>query len=102
MSMAEEKPDPSLDLDIQALLDKARPEHAQHGAAYQHQLDAEARWRRAYDAWMRVAQFRGEAIPRGLTGDAHPAKSVTARWCKRQRCILMLAMLIAILASYVS
>jgi hypothetical protein len=61
---------PALDPGLQAILDKARAEQG-HASTLQHaHAQAEARWRRAHEAWLRVCHFRGDAIPRELTGDA--------------------------------
>jgi hypothetical protein len=65
-----EQPSPSLDPEIQDILDRARAKQGQVIAIQRAHADAEARLDRAYNAWLRVCQFRGNAIPRGLTGEA--------------------------------
>jgi hypothetical protein len=54
----------------QAILEKARAEQAQIVTLQRTHDAADARFRRAYDAWLRVSQFKEEAIPKELTGEA--------------------------------
>src|SRR5262245_57902316 len=63
---------PSNDLDpsAQALVGKARETQQRIIAEQREHSEAQTRLRRAHDAWVRVCQFRGDAIPRELTGEA--------------------------------
>lgn len=61
---------PALDPTIQAILDQTRARQRQAVELQRAHAEAEARLRRAHDAWLRVCQFRGEAIPNDLAGEA--------------------------------
>jgi hypothetical protein len=61
---------PQLDQNSQQILEKALANHLKDAAAQNVRLKEEARFRRAYEAWRRLAAFRGEAIPDDLRGDA--------------------------------
>jgi hypothetical protein len=58
---------PPLDPAIQSLLDQARARQRRDIEAQCAHQQAEARLQRAYEAWLKVASYRGDAIPRGLT-----------------------------------
>jgi hypothetical protein len=58
-----------LDSTIQTILDKARTKQSQAVAIQLAQEEAEARFRRAHEAWLRLSNFRGDAIPREVTGN---------------------------------
>jgi hypothetical protein len=60
----------ALDPDIQAILDKAREQEARAAQLQREQEAAQAHRRRAHQAWLRVGEFRGDAIPKDLQGDA--------------------------------
>src|SRR5262249_17611456 len=61
---------PPFDPAIQAILDKAKAKERQAAEARRTVAEREARFRRAHAAWLRVSQFRGDAIPEELTGDS--------------------------------
>jgi hypothetical protein len=65
-----EQATPGLDPEYQAILEKARAQQNQTAAAQRTWNEVNARWRRAYEAWGRVSQFKGDAIPMELTGEA--------------------------------
>jgi hypothetical protein len=65
-----EQPSSSLGPEIQGILDRARAKQGQAIAIQRAHADAEARFRRAYNAWLQVCQFRDKAIPSELTGGA--------------------------------
>jgi hypothetical protein len=65
-----EQPAAVLDPAVQAIIDEARAKERQALAAQRTLEESAARWRRASEAWLRVRDFQGEAIPPGLTGRA--------------------------------
>jgi hypothetical protein len=61
---------PRIESSVQHILDKARSAEAELMKALRDTQEREARTERARRAWLRVAGFRGDAIPAGLTGRA--------------------------------
>jgi hypothetical protein len=59
---------PNRDPVLPDIVDKARKRECQIAEALRVQAEADARLQRALDAWHAVASFRGDRIPRGLTG----------------------------------
>jgi hypothetical protein len=59
----------ALEPDVQAILDKAREREAQAAQLQREYEEGQARWRRAHEAWLRVARFRVDAIPSDPPGD---------------------------------
>jgi hypothetical protein len=59
-----------LDPAIQEIVDRARAAQRQTDAARRTHAEAEARFRRAEEAWLRVRSFKGDRIPRGLSRGA--------------------------------
>jgi hypothetical protein len=57
--------------EIQALLDKARSEQQRLVKFQRAHEDHKGRFDRADSAWLQVLNFKGNAIPAGITGDAH-------------------------------
>src|SRR5262249_42410889 len=55
---------------VQAILAKAHAAQTQIAVDCRAQAQAEARFRRAHDAWLRVSTFEGDRIPRELTGES--------------------------------
>jgi hypothetical protein len=55
-------------LAVQRILEQARSAEARIMEALRASQEKEARTRRAETAWRRVASFKGDAIPKGLTG----------------------------------
>jgi hypothetical protein len=73
-----------LDSKIQTILDKARAKESQAVANQLAQEEAQARFRRAHKAWLRVSQFRGDAIPREMTGDTLHRRTAELRVCSKR------------------
>jgi hypothetical protein len=59
-----------LDPDIQAILARAEAKERQTQAHQLGQFEADARCRRAHEAWLRLSTFRDRAIPDDLRGEA--------------------------------
>jgi hypothetical protein len=59
-----------LDSVCQAILDRAKDRQRQTLEAQRIHSEAAARWCRAHEAWLHVALFKGENVPRGLHGPA--------------------------------
>ena len=61
---------PRLEPAVQAILERAQIAEAALMRAIRAGIDRDARLSRATNAWLRVSTFRGERIPRGLTGQS--------------------------------
>jgi nucleoside phosphorylase len=61
---------PTLDPDVQSIVEKARAKEKETVAGQRDREKAEARFRRAHEAWLRVSRYRGDAIPPNVRGDA--------------------------------
>jgi hypothetical protein len=65
-----EQTTPAFDPTIQAILDHARTKQRQAVELQRAHAEAESRLHRVHQAWLRVCQFRGDAIPNDLTGES--------------------------------